>query len=413
MPIPPHRTLFRDVRILDSTGNDPYPGDVLVDGDRIAAVGAVDPADAADARVVEGRGRTLMSGLCDAHTHFSWNNSADLDGLGTMPVEEHLLFCIESARTYLDSGYTMCVGAASAKDRLDVVCRDAIDAGRIPGPRYLANGREIAVTGGALVKGITKFADGPEGMRKAVRELIDLGVDQVKLSMTGEEITGSQRAEDTYFSDEEVAAAVSEAHRRGKRVCAHARSAESVKMCVRHGVDIIYHASFTDEEGMDMLEANKDWVFVAPGINWLIATLYEAESFGFPQEAAEAVGYKRELEVATEGLREMHRRGVRILPGGDYGFAWTPHGTYARDLQHFVERLGFTPMEAILSATALGGEIMLRPDELGKVRPGYLADLLLVDGDPLADITILQDHDRLHYIMKDGRFHKEQQPAHA
>jgi imidazolonepropionase-like amidohydrolase len=178
-------------------------------------------------------------------------------------------------------------------------------------------------------------------------------------------------------------------------------------MCVRHHVDVIYHASFTDAEGMDLLEANKDWVFVAPGINWLVATLYEAESFGFPQQAAEAVGYKRELEIATEGLREMHRRGIRVLPGGDYGFAWTPHGTYARDLEHFVQRLGFTPMEAILSATAQGGEIMLRPDELGKVAPGYLADLILVDGDPLADITVLQDHDKLDYIMKDGLFHKE------
>lgn len=405
--MPARKVLFRDVTILDSTGADPYRGDALVVDDRIDAVGSVAPEAAEGARVIEGRGRTLMSGLCDAHTHFSWNNSADLDGLGTMPVEEHLLFCLESAKTYLDSGYTMCLGAASAKDRLDVVCRDAINAGRIPGPRYLANGPEIAVTGGALIKSITKFADGPEGMRKAVRELIDLGVDQIKLSMTGEEITGTQRAEDTYFSDEETAACVAEAHRRGKRVCAHARSAESVKMCLRNGVDIIYHASFTDEEGMDMLEAAKDWVFVAPGINWLVATLYEAESFGFPQAAAEAVGYKRELEIATEGLREMHRRGVKLLPGGDYGFAWTPHGTYARDLQHFVERLGFTPMEAITSATAWGGEIMLRPHELGKVAPGYLADLLLVDGDPLADITVLQDHDRLHYIMKDGRFHKE------
>lgn len=401
------KVLFRDVSILDSTGADPYRGDVLVEDDRIAAVGTVEEGRVAGAQVVEGRGRTLMSGLCDAHTHFSWNNSADLDGLGMMPVEEHLLFAVESAKKYIDSGYTMCLGAASAKERLDVVCRDAINAGRIPGPRYLANGPEIAVTGGALIKSITKFADGPEGMRLAVRQLIDLGVDQIKLSMTGEEITGTQRAEDTYFSDEETAAAVTEAHRRGKRVCAHARSAESVKMCLRNKVDIIYHASFTDAEGMDMLEANKDWVFVAPGINWLIATLYEAEAFGFPQEAAEAVGYKKELEMATDALREMHRRGIKVLPGGDYGFAWTPHGTYARDLEHFVERLGFTPMEAIISATAWGGEIMLRPDELGKVQPGYLADLILVDGDPLADITILQDHDKLHAIMKDGRFHKE------
>lgn len=407
MSLPTSKTLFRNVSILDSTGSDPYTGDVLVENDHITAVGTVESSATEGARVIEGRGRTLMSGLCDAHTHLTWNNSADLDGLGALPVEEHLLFAIESARTYLDSGYTMCLGAASAKDRVDVVCRNVINQGRFPGPRYLANGPEISVTGGELVTGITRFADGPEEMRKTVRQLIEIGVDQIKLSMTGEELTGTQRAEDTYFSDEEVGAAVTEAHRRGKRVCAHARSAESVKMCVRHGVDIIYHASFTDAEGMEMLEANKDWVFVAPGINWLIATLYEAESFGFPQEAAEAVGYKRELEIATEALREMHRRGIRILPGGDYGFAWTPHGTYARDLQHFVERLGFTPMEAIVSATAGGGEIMLRPDELGKVQPGYLADLLLVDGDPLADITILQDHDKLDGIMKDGRFHKD------
>jgi imidazolonepropionase-like amidohydrolase len=407
MPVAPEKTLFHDVSILDSTGARPYPGDVLVDHDHIAAVGTVDPGAAAGARVIEGRGRTLMSGLCDAHTHFSWNNSGDLDGLAALPVEEHLLFAIESARTYLDSGYTMCLGAASAKDRLDVVCRDAINAGRIPGPRYLANGPEIAVTGGELVKGITWFADGPDEMRKTVRRLVEIGVDQIKLSMTGEEITGSQRAEDTYMSDEEVAAAVTEAHRRGRRVCAHARSAESVKMCVRNGVDIVYHASFTDEEGMDMLEAAKDWIFVAPGVNWLVATLYEASDFGYPQEAAEAAGYKRELEIATAAMIEMHRRGIRVLPGGDYGFAWTPHGTYARDLQHFVERFSYTPMEAIVAATALGGEIMLRPDELGKVQPGYLADLLLIDGDPLADITILQDRERLHYIMKDGRFHKE------
>lgn len=406
-----NRTLFRDVNIIDSTGAGPYRGDVLVEDDRIATVGAVDDSAAENARVIDGRGRTLMSGLCDAHTHFSWNNSADLDGLGTLPVEEHLLFCLESARAYLDAGYTMCLGAASAKDRLDVVCRDAIDAGRIAGPRYLANGPEIAVTGGALVKGITKFADGPEGMRKAVRELIEIGVDQIKLSMTGEEITGTQHAEDTYFSDEEVEAAVSEAHRRGRRVCAHARSAESVKMCLRHKVDIIYHASFTDAEGLDMLEANKDWVFVAPGLNWLVATLYEAESFGYPQEAAEAHGYKRELETAIEGLKEMHRRGVKVLPGGDYGFAWTPHGTYARDLQHFVELLEFTPMEAIIAATAWGGEIMMRADELGKVQPGYLADLILVDGDPLEDITVLQDPTRIQYVMKDGRFHRETDEA--
>jgi imidazolonepropionase-like amidohydrolase len=201
--------------------------------------------------------------------------------------------------------------------------------------------------------------------------------------------------------------AVKEAHNRGIRVAVHARSGESVKIAVRNGVDIVYHASYVDEEGLDMLEAEKDRIFVAPGLNWLYASLHEAGPFGYPHEVAVAHGYERELAAAIAGLKEMKRRGIRLLPGGDYGFAWTPHGTYARDLEHFVTLLGFTPMEAILSATALGGEIMLRPDELGKVAAGYKADLILVDGDPLEDITILQDITRIVGVMKDGVWHRE------
>jgi imidazolonepropionase-like amidohydrolase len=102
----------------------------------------------------------------------------------------------------------------------------------------------------------------------------------------------------------------------------------------------------------------------------------------------------------------MHKRGIRVLPGGDYGFAWTPHGQNAKDLEYFVDMVGMTPMEALISATRYGGEIMGRPKELGQIKPGYLADLLLVDGDPVANIRILQDKSRLLAIMKDGSFHK-------
>ncbi|MDV7355038.1 amidohydrolase family protein [Rhodococcus oxybenzonivorans] len=405
---PDQSILFTNVRIFDSTGSDPYEGEVLVEGERIAEVrkGTGDlPREGA--RVIDGQGKFLMSGLCDAHTHFSWVNSADLPGLGTMGVEEHTLLCARSAQTYIDSGYTMCVGAAAAKPRLDVVIRNAINAGQIPGPRYLANCQEIAVTGGALVKGITAFADGPEEMRKAVRKNVDLGADLVKLSMSGEEITGNQHAEDNYFSDEETLAAVTEAHRRGLRVCSHARSGESVKMSLRNGVDIIYHASFTDEEGLDMLEEQKDRIFVAPGLNWLVATLHDAEAFGYPPEAAEAAGYQHELDCAIEVLKKMKERGIRVLPGGDYGFAWTPHGTYARDLQHFVELLEFSPKDTLLAATALGGQIMRMPDDLGRVKAGFFADMILIDGDPLEDITILQDQSKIVGIMKNGAFHKD------
>jgi imidazolonepropionase-like amidohydrolase len=405
-PRPP--TQFTNVSVLDSTGAAPYPADVLIEGDRITEVRrdrSVAPPPGA--RVVDGGGGTLMSGLCDAHTHFSWNNAPSLDYLSTTPPEDHTLFAVESARTYLDCGYTMCMGASSAKPRLDVVVRDAINAGRFPGPRLRACCMEIAVSSCVLLPGASYVADGPDEFRKVVRQVIGLGVDNVKLITDGEEITGTLHAEDASMSEEEIAVTVHEAHERHRTVSAHARSAESVKRCLRAGVDNIYHASFTDAEGMDLLEEAKDRVFVAPGINWLITTLNDAAPWGYTPSHAEAAGYKRELDIAIAGLREMHQRGIRVLPGGDYGFAWCPHGTYARDLEHFVTLLGFTPMEAIVSATAQGGEIMGQPGELGKIAPGYLADLILVNGDPLADITILQDRARLTAIMKDGLFHKE------
>jgi len=406
-----NQVLFTNVTVLDGTGVDPYRGEVLVEGERIATVGRTDITPRpSGAHIVDGNGGTLMPGLCDAHAHFTWNNGASLDALADMGVEEHTLLAARSAKTYLECGYTSCVGAASAKQRIDVVIRNAINAGDIPGPRYLANGMEIVSTGGALVPGISNFVDGPDEMRRTVRMLIGIGVDLIKLILSGEEITGTKRAEDTYFTDEEVAMAVKEAHNRGVRVCAHARSAESIKMCLRCGVDIIYHASFIDEEGLDELERQKDRVFVAPGINWLIATLEDAGPWGFTPDMAEQVGYKRELAIAVEGMRECHRRGIRVLPGGDYGFAWTPHGTYARDLEHFVKLFGFTTMEAIVSATKWGGEIMGRPGELGVIQPGYLADLILVDGDPLSDITVLQDGNRISSVMKGGQFYKTRQP---
>jgi imidazolonepropionase-like amidohydrolase len=194
---------------------------------------------------------------------------------------------------------------------------------------------------------------------------------------------------------------------RGKRVAAHARSCESVKQSLRNGIDIIYHASFTDEEALDMLEAKKDSIFVAPGIAWLINTSYHAAEWGIPPEAAAKMGYHRELEIAVESLKKMRKRGIRILPGGDYGFAWIKHGTNAKDLEYFVKYLGFSPTEALVAATQYGGEIMMRGSELGQIKEGYLADLLLVDGDPVANIQLLQDPARLLAVMKDGVFAKE------
>jgi imidazolonepropionase-like amidohydrolase len=409
--------LFTNVRIFEGNGDHPYTGEVLVQGNRIRRVSRGSrTTPTAGVTVVDGAGATLMPGMVEAHTHFSWNDQPGLGAIQRMPTEEHILWCAHIAKRYLDMGWTSCMGAATAKPRLDVVIRNAINSGQIPGPRYLAASQEITVPGGLGDETLPHLpypefsfgaiVNGPEEMRKTVRMFLKYGVDTIKLNLSGEYIAGIP-AEFTPMTDEEIAVAVKEVRMRGKRLSAHARSAESVKQCIRHGVDIIYHASFIDEEGLDMLEAAKDKHFVAPGIAWLINTAYHAGEWGITPDAARAMGYHRELEIACESLRKMHKRGIRILPGGDYGFAWIKHGTNAKDLEYFVKYLGFTPMEALQSATRLGGEIMMRGKELGQVKEGFLADLLLVDGDPLSNLAVLQDPKKLLAIMKDGVFHKE------
>jgi len=169
---------------------------------------------------------------------------------------------------------------------------------------------------------------------------------------------------------------------------------------------VIYHASFTDNEALDLLEEHKMEHFIAPGLAWLVNTCHHASEWGLTPEVTKKMGYHRELEAALETMQALRKRGVRILPGGDYGFAFTPHCQNARDLEFFVKYLGFTPMEAIRSATLYGGQIMMKPNELGVVKEGFLADLLLVDGDPLANLAILRDPKRILAVMKDGEFAK-------
>jgi imidazolonepropionase-like amidohydrolase len=247
--------------------------------------------------------------------------------------------------------------------------------------------------------------DGAEGMRKAVRMFLKYGVDQVKLNLSGDNLVPGADARTNWMSDEEVAVAAHEVKVRGKRLASHARSSESVKQSLRHGFEVIYHASFADEEALDMLEAQKDKVFVAPGLSVIIRLLNEGEVVGIDNKTAKSMGYELELEAAVKSMKAMLKRGVRVLPGGDYGFAWAPHGENAKDLEYFVKYLGMTPMETLISATRWGGQMMMKKD-LGEVREGWLADLLLVDGDPLSHIAILQDKAKLLAIMKDGEFAK-------
>jgi imidazolonepropionase-like amidohydrolase len=416
--------LFTNVRIIDGTGAQPYAGEVLIHGNRISRVGrGARVLPAAGAPIFDGAGATLMPGMVEAHTHFSWNDAAGLSDLQRLPLEEHVLWSASVAKRYLEAGWTSCVGAACAKPRLDVVTRNAINEGLIPGPRYLAASQEITVVGGLGDETLPHLpfpefsfgvaVSGPDEMRKAVRMFLKYGVDTIKLNLSGDNFAANAPAETTWMSDEEVAIAASEAKKRGKRLSCHARSCESIKQAMRHGIDIIYHASFTDEEALDQLEARKDRVFVAPGIGILYAMMDHAAPWGIDRKKAIEMGYEIEIAAAVESLKKMHKRGIRVLPGGDYGFAFTPHTENARDLEYFVKHLGFTPMEAIVSTTKWGAEIMMQGGELGQIKDGYLADILLVDGDPLSNLAILRDQKKILAVMKDGTFYKRPEIASA
>jgi imidazolonepropionase-like amidohydrolase len=409
--------LFTNVRIFDGTSKNLGAGEVLVQGSRIKEVATGSAKIARDgAELIDGGGATLMPGLINAHCHMSYTGPMAME---TIPTEEHVLITVRQARTILDHGTTAAVGAGSAKPRLDIAVRNEINAGYIAGPHYLAATPEITVTGGLgdsrqmhfYHNDLSEYFDGPEELRRIVRTYCREGVDVVKLMLSGDHlIPGICDAGQSAMDEDEVAVGTHIAKQRGKKLNCHARNPESIKHAIKYGIDLIYHATYADEESLDLLEANKDNHWVLPALGFTYACAYEAGEFGLTPAKAADMGFVRELEIGAEALKKMHKRGIKVLPFGDYGFPWTPHGTETRDFEHFRKLLGFKPYEILRAATAYGAEAFGKPGELGQVKPGFLADLVLLDGNPLEDLSLFLDPANILMIMKDGAYHKPPLP---
>jgi imidazolonepropionase-like amidohydrolase len=418
-----NKTIFVGARVWDASGAAPFLGDVLVEGNRITAVSkGSGKLPQADCHVIDAKGMFLMPGMTEGHAHLSFEAVTATEDLITPSPEAHTLLTARVAKVLLDHGFTSAWGASEAKLRLGVAVRDAVNAGLLPGPRIRAGSLEISVTGAMGDEsrqhnprvGPSIIVDGPEEMRKAVRMCCREGCDNIKLDVSGDPFYPSTPSHTTPMAYEEILMAVETAHDYGRKVNAHTRSIGGTQACVSAGVDVLFHVEYSDEKTLDMLEEAKDRAFVVPTVS-LFHTINnnEAKSIGLTAEIGGYMGIPGLLDESVKTHTALRKRGIKHLIGGDYGFAWSRQGTNARDLQFFVDYYGYTPAEALRCATRNGGLLMNygSSEKQGEIAHGHLADLLLVDGDPLADLSVMLKAERLAVIMKDGQIHKNNSAA--
>jgi imidazolonepropionase-like amidohydrolase len=413
------RTVFRDGIVFDGSGAAPVPADVVVRGAVIESVlvgGGTEvlPNDS----VVDCTGLTVMPGLVDSHCHLtfpsalghidpSFNPPLDVSFFHHLPTpEEHLEIAKRNALILLDHGFTSAYSAGSLTPApTEVFLRDQIAVGAAPGPRLRAASFERDNNPVQLgPDGPRPRETGPGAVRAFIAEQAAIGFDSVKLLLSNDDVFFEGGSMVTQYSEEEAAAAGEQARESGVWLNCHAQNPASIKLAVRNGFRSIYHCSYADAEAIDLLEAAKDSIFLSPAVGIMWANVHEGEEFGIDRAMAERMGSVRSLEAMTALYPELRRRGLRVLPGGDYGFPNNPIGRNARDLELFVKLFGYTPLEALRAATQAGGQVLDLP--VGLLTPGYFADILVVSGSPATDVTVLQDPENLLAIMQGGRFHK-------
>jgi len=405
-------TVIRNGQLLDGNGG-PSVADavVVVHEGRIqyagpvAGAGRLDPA----AQQIDARGGTIMPGLVEAHFHPTYFNVANLEDLDIKyPVEYVTLLAASNARLALECGYTAARSGGSLFN-IDHWLKRAIEEELMLGPRLAASGREICGVGGLMdwnpdfrkigMEGLVLLINGADEGRRAVRKLVKDGVEWVKTYPTGDAAAPDTNDHHTLcMTFEEMHAVVQEAHNHRLKVTGHCRATEGIKNALRAGYDTLEHGTFMDSEALDMLlERNTP---VVPALQFEYASIVHGPEFNMPANVIQ--GHQETLDGGAESARWILKAGGRLGMGGDYGFAWNPHGTYAKELTFFVRHVGFSPLETIRCATRNGAEIMGCADEFGTLESGKLADVLVVDGDVVADISILEDRSRFIAVLQGG-----------
>lgn len=412
MKLQPGTTVLRNGRLIDGTGAAPVDNACVVVTDGLiayAGTAAGAPETGADARVIDAQGGTILPGLVEAHIHLTYFDVTELQDLDIKyPVEYVTLQSAVNAKTALECGYTS-ARSGGCLHNIDVWMKKAIEEDMIPGPRLAASGREICGAGGLMdwnpdyrkigMEGIVFIVNGPDEARSAVRKLVKDGVEWVKTYPTGDAASPDINDHHTLcMTFDEMHAVVATAHNHGLKVTGHCRATEGIRNALKAGYDALEHASFLDDECLDLLLERG--VPVCPGLGFELWSVERGRDFGLTQQVID--GHQETLEAGAESCRRLLRAGATLGLGGDYGFGWTPHGTYAQELTFFVKYVGFSVLDTLRCATLGGATMMGRAHELGSVEKGKLADLLVVDGDVLQDITLLENRANLRVVMQGG-----------